>query len=352
MLALQRMSDWVMMKPQSDILPLPAPTTTTIPMSRFESLPAELRLHIYSLLLAGKPEYCHYEWCTLGRSHSIPKLYPAILAVNRFISAETYPILYGETTFFFLGTTKIADQLDVHHQYLNRRAGLPIPQKPSLLPKQTRNSIKHVALAPSLQIASNDWASRLLDLAPAPKTIDFDFWVTSYLNPRILAFYSSVATLNASIPAIKSLINTSTQISRLGTRDFDTYNGSGPRFGRKLPGVQLAVLNLKGSDNMQEKSRTVHKALSFIIEIIGQRPPMPNKSKPPSQALVSVEKGLLIHSDFAGFWCSHEFTVPVEKRGWIPLDSHGRNVNIGLEGKIITWQRSPAGHVKNKVLDG
>lgn len=356
MLALQRMSDWMMIKTELDILPLPPPTTIPKSRSRFESLPAELRLQIYSLLLNGKPECCHFERCNLGRTYSIPRLYPAILAVNRSISAEAYPILYGENTFLFLGKTRIADHQDVCQQFLSRRAGLPNLQKPSLLPEQSRHLIKHVAVAPLLEIARNDWAGQLLDLAPATKTIEFDFWVTSYRNPRVLAFSSSVSTLNASISAIKSLITASTQTFRIATRDIDNYNDSGWRFARrkpvKLPGVQLAVVNLKGSDNMQEKSRTVHKALNFIIEIIGQRPLMPNKSKPPSQALVSVEKGLLIHSDFAGFWCSHELTVPAEKRGWIPLDSNGQNVNIGLECKSIIWQRWPAGHVKNKVLDG
>lgn len=344
-----------MMEPKSDILPLPPPTTTP-PRSRFESLPAELRLQIYSLLLDGKPEHCQIDKCNLGRSYSIPKLYPAILAVNHSISSETYPILYGENIFLFLNKSRTADEEDFCQHFLSRRAGLPNPQKPSLLHEQSRHLIKHVAFAPFLEKPRKDWAGQLLRLAPATKTIEFDFWVSSYSNPRVLAFTSLVSTLNASIPAIKSLITASTQMFRIATRDVDTYNDSKWRSARRrpvnLPGIQLAVVDLKGSDDMQEKSRTVHKALSFIIEIIAQRPPMPNKDIPPSQALVSVEKGLLVHSDFAGFWCSHELRMPAEKRGWVPLDSNGRDVNIGLECKSITWQRSPAGHVKNKVLDG
>ena len=340
------------MKPDSEILPLP-PTTT--PMSRFESLPTELRLQIYSLLLDGKPEYCHFERCKIGRSCSIPRLYPAILAVNRSISAEAYPILYGENTFLFLGTTRIDDHLDINQQFLSRLAGLPKPRKPSLLPEQSRYLIKHVAVAP-LEIARNDWVGRLLDLAPATKTIEFDFWVSSYHNPRVLDFSPSVPTLNSSIPAIKSLITASTQTFCIGIRDIDAYNESGWRFSRRkpvdLPSVQLAVVNLKGFDNVQEKNRIVHKALSFIIEIIGQRPPLPNRDKPTSQALVPVGKRLLMHRDFAGFWCSDEFTVPAENPGWIPLGSNGQDVDVGLECKSIIWKRSPAGHVKNKVLDG
>ena len=341
-----------MTRPESDIL-LPPPTT--VPRSRFESLPAELRLQIYSLLLDAKPEYCHFERCNFGRTYSTPKLYPAILAVNRSISAETYPILYGENTFLFLGTTKMADHLHVRQQFLSRRAGLPNPPKPYLLHEQSRHLIKHVAFAPFLETFGKDWAGQFLCLAPATKTIEFDFWVSTYHNTRLLAFSPSGSTLNAYIPAIKSLITASTQTLRIATRDIDSYIDSGWRFARRkpvnLPSVELAVVDLKGSDNMQEKSCTVHKVLSFVIEIIGQRPPKPKKSFPPSQALVSVERGLLIHSDYAGFWCSYEFTVPAENRGWIPLDSDGQNVNIGLGCKGITWKRSPAGHIKNKVLD-
>lgn len=325
-------------------------------MSRFESLPTELRLQIYSLLLDGKPECCHFERDNLGRSYSNPTLYPAILAVNRSISAEAYPILYGENTFLFLGTTRVADQMHAQQQFLSRRAGLPNPQKQSLLPEQSRHLIKHVAVAPLLEIARNDWAGQFLDLAPVTKTIEYDFWVRSYLNPRILELSSSICTLNASIPMIKSLITASTQTFRFATRDLDAYNTSRWPSARtrpaNLPGVQLAVANLNGLDSMQEKSHTVHKVLSFIIDIMGQRPPMPDKNKPASQVLVSVEKRVLIHRDFAGFWCSDHFLVPAERQGWISLDTNGQTVSIGRECKGIMWRRSPAGHVKNNISDG
>lgn len=351
-----------MEKTESDILSFtPAKTTITTSRSRFESLPTELRLQIYSLLLDGKPEYCHFERRNLGRSYSIPRLYPAILAVNRSISAEAYPILYGENTFLFLGTTRIADKLDAQQQFLSRRAGLPNPHKPSLLPEQSRHLIKNVAVAPLLEITRNDWAGRLLDLAPATKTIEFDFWVSYYFNPRILGprvlqLSSSVSTLNATIPAIKSLITASTQTFRIATRDLDAYNASAWRLARRkpenLPATQLAVANLKGLDCLDEKSRTVHKILSFIIDIVGQRPPMPNKNRPSSQVLVSVEKRVLIHEDFAGFWCSDLIPVPAERQGWISVDTNGHTVDTGRECKSIIWRRSPVGHVKSKLSDG
>ncbi|KAF6237654.1 hypothetical protein HO173_003855 [Letharia columbiana] len=253
MLTLQRIHNRI---PTTEALPL---RPAIPPRSRFESLPFELRLQIYSLLLDGKPQYCHFEKAVGGRSYSTPKLYPAILAVNRSISAEAYPVLYGENTFLFL--------------------------------------------------ARNDWVGRLLGLAPAIKTIEFDFWVG----------FASIPTLDASIPAIKSLIGASTQTFRIGTRDFDAYHGSGFRFSRRrrveLPGMILAVVDLKGLDHVQEKSRLVHKALRFIIEIMGQRPPMPNNTIFPGQALVSVEYRVFLHKDFAGFWSSDEFTVEAETQG-------------------------------------
>ncbi|CAD6587155.1 MAG: hypothetical protein ASARMPREDX12_002763 [Alectoria sarmentosa] len=333
MLALQRISDWILDAESEDISPLPSPTP---PRSRFESLPTELRLGIYSLLLSGKPEYCHFEKCDSGRSYSIPRLYPAILAVNRSISAEAYPILYGENTFLFLGTTRNADDLQVHYQLLGRRAGLPKLQKPSLLPEQSRHLIKHVAAAP-LEVAKYDWVGRLLKLAPAVKTVDFDFWVGSFQRPDVLGSFTSISTLTASVPAIKSLINASTQTFRIGARDINAYYESGFRFSRRkrveLPGMKLAVVDLRGLDNMQEKSRLVHKALSFIIEIMGQRPPMPSNTNPPGQALVSVEKRLLVHRDFAGFWSSDEFTVTAEIQGWNPVDTNGQSIDIGRDCK-------------------
>lgn len=354
MLALQRISNRIMTS-ESETLPLPSPPP---PKSRFESLPTELRLQVYSLLLNGKPEYCHLEKCEIGGSYSIPRLYPAILAVNRSISAEAYPILYGENTFLFLGTTKNANDLHVQYQSLSRLAGLPKLQKPPLLPERSRQMIKHVAAAP-LELVRNDWVGQLLSLAPATKTIEFDFWVGSRRNPHALESLTSIPILNASIPAIKSLINTSTQTFRIGTRDSIMYYDFRFRFARgstrrkrvELPGMQLAVVDLKGLDSVQEKRRTVHKALNFIIEIIGQRPPMPKSTLPPDQSLVPVEKRVNLHRDFAGFWSSDDFTVQVENPGWIPVDTTGRTVEMGAECKSMTWRRSEPGHVRNKLLD-
>lgn len=152
MLALLRISNCILTSQSEDVLPLPSKSPSK---SRFESLPTELRLQIYSLLLNGRPEYCHFKKCEIGRRYSTPRLYPAILAVNRSISAEAYHILYGENTFLFLGTTRIAEDLDVRCQSLSRRAGLPRFQRPSLLPEQSRHLIKHVAAAP-LELARND----------------------------------------------------------------------------------------------------------------------------------------------------------------------------------------------------
>ncbi|KAL9133180.1 MAG: hypothetical protein Q9175_005640 [Cornicularia normoerica] len=317
------------------------PRPSTPPEPRFESLPTELRLQIYGLLLDGKPDYCHFNRSKNGKSYSTPKLYPAILAVNRSISAEAYPILYGENTFLFLGNTRITDHLNIHHQFLGRLAGLPKPQKSSLLPKQWRHLIKHVAAAP-LEPTRNDWVGQVLELAPATKTIEFDFWV-------------GLGILNASIPQIKSLINASTQTFRIGIRS-TAYHDSGFRFSRRkrveLPVVQLVVVDLKGLENVPEKSRMVHKALSFIIDIMGQRPPLPNNTIPLSQAFVSVEKRLLVHRDFAGFWSSDESTVPAENQGWSPVDTNGQIVKIGQECKSIKWRRSETSYVSNKALYG
>ncbi|CAF9942521.1 MAG: hypothetical protein ALECFALPRED_009785 [Alectoria fallacina] len=350
MLALPRISDWILDDESEDILPLPSPAPLR---SRFESLPTELRLEIYSLLLSGKPEYCHLEKREIGRSYSIPRLYPAILAVNRSISAEAYPILYGENTFLFLGTSRNADDLQVHYQLLGRRAGLPKLQKPSFLPEQSRHLIKHVAAAP-LEVAKHDWVGRLLKLAPAVKIVDFDFWIGSFQRPHVLESFTSISTLTASVPAIKSLISASTQTFRIGTRDINAYCESGFRFSRRkrveLPGMKLAVVDLKGLDNVQEKSRMVHKALNFIIEIMGQKPPLPSSINPAGQALVSVEKRLLVHRDFAGFWSSHEFTVTAEIRGWSPVDNNGQSIDIGRECKSIIWRRSGTSYAPNKRL--
>lgn len=340
---LQPRNNWIRTT-ESETFPMPPPK------SRFESLPTELRLQIYSLLLDGKPGYCHFEKCQARRSYSNPTLHPAILAVNRSISAEAYPILYGENTFLFLGTTRNADLLHVQQQILARRAGLPKLQRPSLLPERSRQLIKHVAAAP-MALNKNRWLDRLLEMAPAIKTIEFDFWVGSYRKPDILESSTSVATLNASIPAIKRLINASTQTFRIGTRHNSTYCDFTFCFPcrkrEELPSMQLVVVDLKGLDDVSEKSSIVHKALKFIIELIGQRPLLPNNTIPPGQALVSVEQRLLVHKDFAGFWSSVDFTVPFENQGWSPVDPNGQSVKIGKERKSITWRRSGTSYVQN-----
>ena len=151
--------------------PGPPPTPTT-PKSKFEFLPTELRIKIYSLLLDGRPQTCLLERCEISRTYPIPTLYPAILAVNRFISAEAYPILYGDNAFLFIGLTDIDDQIAVHHQFLNRLAGLPKLQRSSLLPERSRHLIKHVVVAP-LELSSNR-----LDRSTAPTR-------TRYQNGRI-----------------------------------------------------------------------------------------------------------------------------------------------------------------------
>lgn len=223
------------------------------------------------------------------------------------------------------------------------------------MPERSRNLIKYVAAAPLDPIRS-DWVAPLLELLPAIKTVEFDFWLRTCQTPHVLEPFTSIPTLNASIPAIKSLVTASTQTFRIGTRDIAAYHDIGCRFSRRkrvdLPGLQLALLDLRGLDNVQEKSRMVHKALRFIIEILGQRPPMPRDSIPTGQALVSVGKRLLVHRDFAGFWFSDELTVPSKNQGWRPVDSNGQIVKIGQECKTITWRRSRTDNVRNEVLYG
>ena len=321
--------------------------------SRFESLPTELRLEIYSLLLNGTPDYCHFEKARIGCTYAIPKLYPAILAVNRSISTEAYPVLYGENRFLFLGTTKSAIDTEAQIRFLSHRAGLPKHKNPPLLPQRSRHLIKHVAAAP-LELGRNDWASQLLDLAPVTQTIEFDFWVRSYQRPPALESIA-LATLGAAVPEIKRLISASTHTFIIGTRDISAYHDSRNLLCRKkrvdLPGMQLAIVKLIGLD-VQEKSRMVHKALTFIIEVLAQRPPVPDQSLLPCRALVSVGKRLLLHRDFAGFWCSDSSTVPAVKYGWIRVGSSGQGVEIGYERKNITWQRSGTARVPRKVLYG
>ena len=333
--------------------PGPPPTPTT-PKSKFEILPTELRLHIYTLLLDGRPQTCLLERCDISRTYPIPTLYPAILAVNRFISAEAYPILYGENAFLFIGLTDFDDQIAVHHQFLNRLAGLPKFQRSSLLPERSRHLIKHVVAAP-LDLARTDWIHRLLQLAPDTRTLDFDFWVASSQTPRIMEPVATISILNASIPAIGSSINASTQTFRIGIRDIANYHDARFHFWRgkrALPSLQLVVLDLKGLEKIQEKRRKVHEALQFIILILCQRPLMPSTLIPPEEALVSVGKRMLVHKDYAGFWSSDELPVKPKKEGWIPVDAKGQAVKIGLESKSINWQRSPNSHVESKALDG
>ena len=327
------------------------PTPTTI-KSKFESLPTELRLHIYCLLLDGKPQSCLLERCEISLSYPIPRLYPAILAINRFISAEAYPILYGENEFLFLGPTAIADQIDVRHQFLSHLAGLPKFQRTSLLPVRSRQLIKHVVAAP-LELARSDWIDRLLQLAPHTRTVELDFWVATCQIPRILEPVARSSILNASIPAIKSSINASTQTFRIGIRDIADYHDA--RFchwrgKRAIPNMQLAVVDLKGLDKIQEKRSKVHEALHVIFVIMSQRPLMPNTLKPPEEALVWVEKRMLLHKDYAGFWSPDSLTVQFKNERWIAVDAKGQAVNIGSEFKSIIWQRSPNSHIKSRAL--
>lgn len=315
--------------------------------SDFESIPAELRLQIYGLLLDGKPECCHLQRSELGPSYSTPKLYPAILAVNRSIAAEAYPVLYGENIFLFPGTTTLGHDLDTRSQFLSQRAGLPRLRKPPLLPERSRQLIKHVVAAP-LELGRNDWVGQLLELAPNVKAVEFDLWIGYPLMPHRLDPSKFIRTLGASIPAIKSLINASTQIFRIGTREIKSYHDSGFQFScrqRVQPrGMQLAAVDLQGVDDVQERSRMVHKALNFITEILGQQPLLPNRTIPVGQALVPVEKRLLVHRDFADFWCSDGLIVQAECRGWSPVDIDGKKVEVGQQCKNITWQRSTTGY--------
>ena len=315
------------------------PLPPTAPKSKFESLPTELRLQIYCLLLDGKPQNCLLDRCEISRRYPIPRLYPAILAVNRFISAEAYPVLYGENAFLFLGSTGIAHRIADLYQFLGRRAGLPQFSRPSLLPARSRQLIKHVVAAP-LELARTDWIDRLLELAPDTRTVEFDIWVLAcHQNPFKWEPVATIPTLNASIPAIKSSINTSTQTFRIGIRDIADYRDAEFyhwRTKRALPNVQLAVVDLKGLVEMHEKRRKVHEALHFMIVVMSQRPPIPNTVTLPEGALVWVEKGMLVHKDYAGFWSPDESTVKSKNGSWIPVDATGQVVNIGSESESMT----------------
>ena len=350
MLAPQRMSHGIVTSEPHESLSSSSPPP---PKSRFESLPTELRLQIYSLLLHGKPEYCHFDKTDAGRSYAIPTLYPAILAVNRSISAEAYPILYGENIFLFHGTGGFAVRAHLLDQELSHRVGLPQRQRQSLVPEGARHLIKHVAVAPLEGDRNGDWGGRLLQLAPAIKTIEFDFWVLAdyHRNRRhqIWRPFTSTTTLNVSLPAIKSLINLSTQSFRIGARHADTDREARDIYLRRkpveLPGVKLAVVNLNGLDSVEKKSRMVHKALTSIIDILGQRPPVLKNATPPDQAMVLVGERVYVHRDLAGFWSLDEYTSPAEKQRWTPVDANGEGVDIGQECKTIIWRRSGTGHV-------
>lgn len=326
---------------------------STPPKSSFESLPTELRLQIYSLLLDGKPECCHLQRSELGPSYSIPKLYPAILAVNRSISAEGYPVLYGENIFLFLGTTSLGQHLDTRNQFLCNRTGLPHLRNPSLLSERSRQLIKHIVAAP-LELGRKDWVGQLRELAPNVKVVEFDFWIGYPLRPYTLESFQSILTLGASIPAIKSLINASTQTFRIGTRDINSYHDSGFRFSRRqrvqLPGMQLAAVDLTGGDDVREKSYMVHKVLSFIVDVLGKQPLLSNRTIPLGQPLVPVEKRLIMHRDFADFWRSHDFSVQDECQGWSPVDMGGRKVEIGQQSKKIIWRRSTTGYRPKRAV--
>ncbi|KAM0794755.1 hypothetical protein BDR22DRAFT_967506 [Usnea florida] len=117
--------------------------------------------------------------------------------------------------------------------------------------------------------------------------------------PDSIESLHSVRTVGASISAFESLINALTQTFRIGTRDINSYHDSGSRFPRrhdlKLPGMQLAAVDLTGGGggHVREKSRMVHKALSFVTDILRQQPLLPNRTIPLGQARVPVEKRLL-----------------------------------------------------------
>ena len=248
--------------------------------------------------------------------------------------------------FLFLGTTTLGQHLDTRNQFLSDRTGLPRLRNPSLLSERSRQLIKHVVAAP-LELSRKDWVGQLLELAPNVKIVEFDFWIGYPLRPYTLGSFQSILTLGASIPAIKSLINASTQTFRIGTRDINSYHDSGFRFSRRqrvqLPGMQLAAVDLTGGDDVREKSHMVHKVLSFIIDVLGQQPLLSNRTIPPGKALVPVEKRLLVHCDFTEFWCSDDFSVQAECQGWSPVDMGGKKVEVGQQGKKITWRRSTTG---------
>ena len=303
------------------------PPFPTLTKSRFESLPAELRLMIYSLLLAGKPGCYLLERDKLTQTLPKAGLHPAILAVNRSVSAEAYPILYGENKFLFLGTTTSTDN---YHKLLAHLAEhLPKRPQPSLLPETSRPLIKHVVAEP-LQMTKPDWASQLLRLAPATKTVEFRFSVRYFMSPTIF---------HASIPLIKSLINISTQTFRISIRDDHA---------QFRPSIMIAVLNLKGLDSLYEKRRKVYQVLKSLARVIYKLHTLVT----PEKDLVWVDKRTLLHRDFAGFWSSDESKVKSEDQGWIPVDTNGQLVEIGSECKSITWRRSSTGYAKTKASFG
>ena len=112
----------------------------------------------------------------------------------------------------------------------------------------------------------------------------------------------SIRTVGASIPPIRSPINALTQTFRIRTRDINSFHDSGSEFPRRhgvqLSGMQLAAVDLTGGGGggVREKSHMVHKALSFVTDVLRQQPLLPNRTVPLGQARVSVEKRLLVHT--------------------------------------------------------
>ena len=255
--------------------------------------------------------------------------------------------------FLFLGTTTLGEHLDTRNQFLSNRTGLPRTRNPSLLPERSRQLIKHVVVAP-LELSRRDWVGQLLELALNVKVVEFDFWIGYPLRPYTLESFQSILTLGASIPAIKSLINAPTQTFRIGTRDINSYHDSGFRFSRRqrvqLPGMQLTAVDLTDGDDVREKSHMVHKVLNFIINILGQQPLLSDRTIPLGQALVPVEKRLLMHRDLADFWRSNDFSVQAECQGWSLVDIGCRKIEIGQQRKKRIWRHSTTGYGPKRAV--
>ena len=64
------------------------------------------------------------------------------------------------------------------------------------------------------------------DLASTVNVVESDFWIGyPSMRHKVISF-QSIRTLGTSIPAIKSLINASTQTFGIGTRKINSYHGS------------------------------------------------------------------------------------------------------------------------------